>query len=168
MRKLLLIFVLVFSSTLFAEDTFFNFSIGPDIMVKKAPSGYDSTRFRMEAELGERYFGFVIQPSFGNDAFALFFGPRLMLPFQVGSRPIFIIPDLTVGADFGFAQETVGLAFDFKLGFRTFYEFAPGMAISFRPFGVCLRPVNVWFGNAPNQVQIAVTYEMNVGFTYFF
>jgi hypothetical protein len=168
MRKILIGLVLIFSGSLFAQDTFFNFGIGPDFMVKSAPSGYDGARFRMEAELGERYFGFVVQPAFGNDSFSLFFGPRLMLPFQIGSQPVFIIPDITVGADFGFSRGTVGLAFDFKFGLRTFYEFRPGMGISFRPFGLGLRPVNVWFGNTPNQTQISVTYEMSFGFAYFF
>ncbi|MEI6079661.1 MAG: hypothetical protein WCQ53_03370 [bacterium] len=168
MRKILIILVLMLSGSLFAQDTFFNFGIGPDFMVKSAPSGYNSARFRMELELGERYFGFVVQPAFGNDATSVFFGPRLMLPFQVGSHPIFIIPDFTPGVDFGFGNDTVGLALDFKFGLRLFYEFAQGMAISFRPFGMSLRPFNVWFGNTPNQTQISVTYEMSFGFAYFF
>ncbi len=168
MRKYIIVIILIFSGSMFAQDTFFNFSVGPDIVVKKSPSGYDSARFRMEAELGERYFGFVIQPAFGNDAFSLFFGPRFMLPFQIGSHPFFIIPDFTPGFDFGFANTTVGLAMDLTFGFRLFYEFKQGMAVSFRPFGMTLRPFNVWFGNTPNQSQISVLYQMNVGFTYFF
>ena len=91
-----------------------------------------------------------------------------MLPFQVGSRPIFIIPDFTTGIDFGFGRDTVGTAIDFKFGFRIFYEFKPGMGLSFRPFGIALRPFNVWFGNTPNQTQLSVVYEMSFGFSYFF
>jgi len=49
MRKYIIVIILIFSGTLFAQDTFFNFSVGPDIVVKKAPSGYESARFRMEA-----------------------------------------------------------------------------------------------------------------------
>jgi len=168
MRKYFVILAFLFTGSLFAQDTFFNFAIGPDFMVKSVPGGYDSTRFRMEAELGERYLGFVIQPAFGNDAFTLLFGPRFMMPFQVGSRPIFIIPDATLGFDFGFGHDTVGLALDLKFGFRAFYVFTKGMGISFRPFGMSLRPFNVWFGSTPNQTQISVAYEMSFGFAYFF
>jgi hypothetical protein len=169
MRKYFILLILLFlSSYTYAQDTFFNVGIGPDFMVKEVPNSYDGARFRIEAEIGEKYFAFVLQPAFGNGAFTLFLGPRLMLPFQVGSRPIFIIPDFTTGIDFGFGRDTVGTAIDFKFGFRIFYEFKPGMGLSFRPFGIGLRPFNVWFGNAPNQTQLSVTYEMSFGFSYFF
>jgi hypothetical protein len=168
MLRFLLGFLICTSATVNAQSTFLNVGIGPDIQVKSVESGYSSSRFRMEVELGEKNFGFTLQPAFGNDAFSLFLGPRLMLPFQVGTQPLFIIPDFTVGPDFGFANSTVGIALDFKFGFRAFYEFADGMAISFRPFGMTLRPFNVWFGNTPNQIQMSVTYEMSFGFAYFF
>ncbi len=163
----LLVFMSV-STAIYAQDTYVNLGLGADIPVKKVANGYDGTRFRMEVELGERYFGFVAQPAFGNGAFSLFLGPRLMLPFQIGSRPLFIIPDFTTGIDFGFANSTVGLALDFKFGFRTFYEFSRGFAFSFRPFGIAIRPFNVWFGGTPNQSQISVVYEINAGIAYFF
>ena len=168
MKKILCLAAFLFAVSLYAQDTYVNFGIGADVPVKKVNNGYQSSRFRMELELGERYFGFVAQPAFGDDAFSLFLGPRLMLPFQIGSRPIFIIPDFTAGLDFGFGHSTVGLGLDFKLGFRTFYEFREGMAISFRPFGMSIRPFNVWFGGTSNQSQISVMYEINVGFAYFF
>lgn len=168
MKKLLVMALLFGSIGLFAQDTYINFGLGSDIPVKKIDGGYSKSRFRMEVEVGERNFGFVAQPAFGNGAFSLFLGPRLMLPFQIGSRPFFIIPDFTVGPDFGFGNDTVGMALDFKLGFRLFYEFSEGKAISFRPFGMTIRPFNVWFGNTPNQEHIAVVYEINAGFAYFF
>lgn len=168
MKKTLCALLFLCAGGLFAQDTYLNIGLGADIPVKKVANGYSGTRFRMEAEIGERYFGFVAQPAFGNDAFSLFLGPRLMLPFQVGSRPLFIIPDFTTGIDFGFANSTVGMAIDFKFGFRAFYEFREGMAISFRPFGMSVRPFNVWFGGTPNQSHISVMYEINVGFAYFF
>ncbi len=168
MKKILCALVFLFTVGLYAQDTYFNFGLGADVPVKKVNNGYQGSRFRMELELGERYFGFVAQPAFGNDAFSLFLGPRLMLPFQIGSRPIFIIPDFTTGIDFGFANSTVGLGLDFKFGFRAFYEFREGMAVSFRPFGMSIRPFNVWFGGTPNQSQISVMYEINAGFAYFF
>ncbi len=168
MRKIFLAVVLLSAFGLYAQDTYVNFGLGADVPVKKVTNGYQNTRFRMDIELGERYFGFVLQPAFGGGAFSLFMGPRFMLPFQVGSRPLFIIPDFTVGADFGFGHGTVGLGLDFKFGFRAFYEFKEGMAISFRPFGMSLRPFNVWFGGTPNQSQMSVVYEINIGFAYFF
>lgn len=168
MRRYLIALAFLCSTGAFAQDAYFNFSLGPDIQVKQVESGYTDTRLRLEFELGEKNFGFVFQPSFGNDVFALFLGPRLMLPLQIGSSPLFIIPDVTVGPDFGFAHDTVGLALDFKLGFRAFYEFAKGFAVSFRPFGVTLRPFNTWFGTYPNQTKLSVTYEMQFGIAYFF
>jgi len=168
MNRYLLVLAFLFSTALLAQDTFVNFAVGPDIQVKSVENGYNSTRFRMEAELGEKNFGFVLQPAFGDDVFSLFLGPRLMLPLQIGSRPIFIIPDLTVGGDFGFGHDTVGFALDFKVGFRVFYEFARGFAATIRPFGLSLRPFNVWFGNTPNQVQLSAVYEMSFGLAYFF
>jgi hypothetical protein len=168
MLRFLLGLLLCASTTVYAQSAFVNVGIGPDIQVKSVAQGYDSTRFRMEVELGEKNFGFTIQPAFGNDAFSLFLGPRLMLPYQIGKQPLFIIPDFTVGPDFGFGHDTVGFAVDVKFGFRAFYEFREGMAISFRPFGMTLRPFNVWFGATPNQSQLSVTYEMSFGFAYFF
>lgn len=168
MFKLILILFLSAPVVLDAQSAFFNFGIGPDFQVKSVPNSYNSARFRMEAEIGEKNFGFTAQPAFGNGAFSLFLGPRLMAPFQIGSEPLFVIPDLTVGVDFGFGHDTVGLALDIKTGFRLFYEFTKGMALSFRPFGLSLRPFNTWFGNYPNQSQISVTYELSFGFAYFF
>jgi len=168
MLRFLLGFLFFASTTVHAQSAFLNVGLGPDIQVKSVAQGYSSSRLRMEVELGEKNFGFTVQPAFGDDAFSLFLGPRLMLPFQVGSQPLFIIPDFTVGPDFGFAHDTVGIAIDLKFGFRAFYEFADGMAISFRPFGMTLRPFNVWFGNTPNQSQMSVTYELSFGFAYFF
>ncbi|MFH1223625.1 MAG: hypothetical protein V1647_04710 [Pseudomonadota bacterium] len=168
MRRFLVILAFLGSSALFAQDTFFNFALGGDFMVTRAQSGYDSARFRMELELGEKNYGFVLQPAFGNDVTSLFLGPRLMLPFQIGSRPLFIIPDFTIGVDFGFGNDTIGMALDLKFGFRVFYEFTQGFALSVRPFGLALRPFNVWFGNTPNQTHISVAYEINAGIVYFF
>ena len=168
MLRFLLGLLLCASTTVHAQSAFVNVGIGPDIQVKSVNNSYDSTRLRMELELGEKNFGFTLQPAFGNDSFSLFLGPRLMLPFQIGNQPLFIIPDFTVGPDFGFANDTIGLALDFKFGFRAFYEFADGMGVSFRPFGITLRPFNTWFGTAPNQGQMSVTYEISFGFCYFF
>ena len=168
MLRFLLGFLLCASSVVYAQSAFVNVGLGPDIQVKSVAQSYDSTRFRMEVELGEKNFGFTLQPAFGNDAFSLFLGPRLMLPIQIGVLPLFIIPDFTVGPDIAFANDTIGFAVDIKFGFRAFYEFRDGMAISFRPFGLTLRPFNVWFGSTPNQSQMSVTYEMSFGFAYFF
>jgi hypothetical protein len=168
MLRFLLGFLLCASSVVHAQSAFVNVGIGPDIQVKSVSQSYDSTRFRMEVELGEKNFGFTLQPAFGDGAFSLFLGPRFMLPIQIGKLPLFIIPDFTIGPDFGFGYDTVGLAIDLKFGFRAFYEFADGMAVTFRPFGMTLRPFNVWFGPTPNQTQMSVTYEMSFGFAYFF
>jgi hypothetical protein len=151
MLRFLLGFLLCASSVVHAQSAFVNVGLGPDFQVKSVSQSYDT-----------------VQPAFGNDAFSLFLGPRLMLPIQIGKQPLFIIPDFTIGPDFGFSHDTIGFAVDLKFGFRAIYEFADGMGVSFRPFGLTLRPFNVWFGPTPNQTQMSVTYEMSFGFVYFF
>lgn len=151
-----------------AQGAYFHFSFGPDAQVKKATNGYQKTRFRTNFELGSRNFGFVLQPAFGNGATSLFIAPKFMMPFQIGSNPLFIIPDFTPGFDFGFAGGDVGLAMDLKFNLRAFYEFQRGLAITFKPFGLGIRPFNIWFGSPANQTKLSVTYEIQFGFAYFF
>ena len=71
MRKIFLAVVLLSAFGLYAQDTYVNFGLGADVPVKKVTNGYQNTRFRMDIELGERYFGFVLQPAFGGGAFSL-------------------------------------------------------------------------------------------------
>jgi hypothetical protein len=167
MKKILFLLVFV-PSTLFSQGAYFNFSIGPDVQVKKVVNSYSKTRFRTNFEIGSKNFAFAFQPAFGNDSVSLFLAPKFMIPLQIGSNPLFIIPDFTPGFDFGFSNGDVGFAIDIKFYLRAFYEFKPGMAITFTPFGLSLRPVNVWFGSRPNQTQLSVVYELAFGYAYFF
>jgi hypothetical protein len=170
MKVFLSAMFLVFSYSLNAQDAFFNISMGPDFVVKNPSdaSALEGTRFRLELELGGKNLGFTFQPAFGGGASTIYMGPRFMLPFQIGSQPLFIVPDITVGPDFGFGNGQVSLAMDIKTGVRLFYELQEGMGISFRPFGFALRTFNIRFGEEPNQSQLSVRYEMLFGFTYFF
>ncbi|MBN1114982.1 MAG: hypothetical protein JXA66_06540 [Oligoflexia bacterium] len=168
MRSYILLVLFVFSGYLGAQDAFFNLSIGPDMPIHDVPNSVQGTRFRMNFEVGGKHLGFVLQPAFGQDVNSVMFGPRFMVPFQIGSQPLFVIPDFTIGADFGFSNDVIGLAMDLKFGLRVFYEIADAVGIAFRPFGLALRPFNIWFGNTPNQTAISVRYELMLGFAYFF
>jgi hypothetical protein len=169
LKKFFLCSAFFISLSCFAQDAFFNVSMGPDFVIKNPDKGaVDGTRFRLELELGGKNFSFVFQPSFGSNTSSIYMGPRMMLPLQVGSQPLFVVPDCSVGPEFSFSEGNVALGLDFKFGVRLFYELQEGMGISFRPVGFALKTFNVWFGDAANQVQLGLRYEMLVGFVYFF
>ena len=118
MLRFLLGFLLCASSVVHAQSAFVNVGLGPDFQVKTVADSYDSTRFRMEVEVGEKNLGFTLQPAFGNDAFSLFLGPRFMYPIQIGKLPLFIIPDFTIGPDFGLRSVGRGGLCPITRGFR--------------------------------------------------
>jgi len=165
----ILFIIQLFLNATYSQDAFFNLAFGPDIgVIDKENSKLTDTRFRINMEIGTRNIGFVFQPSFGSGYTSIFLGPRFMIPFQVGSKALFIVPDSAVGVDFSFDDKVLGTALDIKFGFRVFYEIQNSMAISFRPFGLNIRPFNVWYGSTPNQFGLVLRYELMLGFTYFF
>jgi hypothetical protein len=169
MRRIFLTLIMFGAVSLMAEGAFFDFAMGPDWAVKDVQnSRMPNARFLMNLEVGGKHIGFTLQPSFGDGVTSIYLGPRLMMPIQIGDRPLFVVPDISIGPDFSFTNGIVGFTADMQFGFRIFYEIQDGFGISFRPFGMTIRPFNVWFGDTPNQVQIAVRYEMLFGFTYFF
>ena len=163
-----LLLCLMLNST-YAQDAFFNMALGPDIsVVNKENSSLTTAKFRLNLEIGTKNLGFVLQPSFGSGYTSLFLGPRFMLPIQVGDKALFIVPDSAIGIDFSFDDSDLGTALDIKFGVRLFYEIQDGMALSFRPFGLNIRPFNIWYGSRGNQVGLVLRYELMMGFAYFF
>lgn len=162
------IFILFFNLG-FAQDAFFSMGIGPDFgVVDKPNSQLTTTRARIDLAIGTKNIGFSFQPSFGSGYTSIFLGPILMVPLQIGNKGLFIVPDASTGIDFSFDNTVLGTALDIKFGFKVFYEIQPSMAIAFRPFGLCMRPFNIWYGDTPNQFGLVLRYEMMLGFAYFF
>lgn len=161
--------ILMFFNYAHGQDAFFSMGIGPDFgIVDKDNSRLSSKRARVDIQLGTKNVGFAFQPSFGSGYTSIYIGPVFMLPFQVGSKGLFVVPDASLGVDFSFDDSVLGTSLDMKFGFKVFYEIQPSMAIAFRPFGLCLRPFNIWYGGTPNQIGLVLRYEIMLGFAYFF